>query len=365
MQTNQSILNSQMCIYKKLMNNLIYEKGDKSQAKLEERKDKFTNLAKSVLNIEGDAEFKNRIYGYIEQIASIKPGRKLFKALTEGNPKPVRVWFGNANKFCRFGHSIEVAPEELYAKSFYLTIDEKLNYKAAHWPKWILFAHELVHFLHTHWNFNENWRCTEIEADILCDTDNLEEQYTIMGMNHRLFVKKKNQLKPVDILCEDAFLLASGLPPRLDHRAYVEDREHEIDLKTLSKMGIVDAYYEWLERELLAIREIPKDKINNKEFIINFLKKYPLSITTLGEEVKKDKDFAKQLITIDHTSLKGFPHLCKDKDFILELIKINIRILPYISSELVEDEDFLAKLREYPTEQEFIEDEIQLHKLKI
>src|ERR1700722_18498903 len=218
MQTNLSI-NEQLSQYKNLMNCLIYEKPKVTQEKIEQKKAKIIRLAKEFIDIQGDEKFILKVFGYIENISSVKPGRKLIKALIKCHTQ-IQVEEGNEFNCWNplVGNekaALVIGPEK---EIIYKSINE-FTQEYYSMPLWIAFAHELIHILHHNIDAREHKRCHKVTDDILPDMDNLGEQYAITGFNHRLY--KKKTLSPIDILCENAFHLALNLPPRINHRCYI------------------------------------------------------------------------------------------------------------------------------------------------
>jgi hypothetical protein len=128
----------------------------------------------------------------------------------------------------------------------------------------------------------------------------------------------------LDVLCENAFLIALGLPPRVNHLA--EDGE-DLELNLHKVDNSVDSYCKWLEGKIRGIIEIPIEKASDKEFVINYLCRNPIAIPSLAEELRNEEDFMLELISNDpylvREFLAKFPELHKNNDFMLKLMTKN------------------------------------------
>src|ERR1700722_10856727 len=73
----------QIAIYKNLMTSLTTEKEGVTEEIKKQRQEKTYQIAKGLLTIDGDDQFKTKIDSYLQAITSVKPGRKLIKALAK------------------------------------------------------------------------------------------------------------------------------------------------------------------------------------------------------------------------------------------------------------------------------------------
>jgi ankyrin repeat protein len=345
-----AVLHDQILQYRKMLDSLIDEKPGITPERKAQKKEKICNLAKTFLTIEGDEAFKQKIQHYIEKIAELKPGRKLIKALAKNSKENTKIWSGVKTQFgCnRYtgDFNIQVDNIGVIENSGYKTINDKLEVRIFQFSDWIVFAHELVHALHFHLDMNEAISASNDKGDLLDDMTDLGEQHAITGFNHHLLPSKKN-LHKTDVLCENAFSLAIGLPPRIDHLGYLNwDPSVDIDLSCFKEKNVREVYYEWLEKELNLIRSIPKDKEEDKEFILEYLKKYPLALESLPEKMKADKEFALQVVKMDWYRLELFPILWSDRDVMLEAIKRKDYNIKYVSKELFADKEVMDVILE-------------------
>jgi Domain of unknown function (DUF4116) len=332
--------NEQMHVYKEMMCSLIYESENMTKEKKEQKKEKIIELAKDLFSIKGDDEFKKTIDNWIINISELKPGRKLIKALAK-EKKDLKIEIEKSYHFYCTGLSIEVEigkEEEGYAALG--RERERVNYFER--PLWIEFAHELVHALHTLTNDSGRADASDTRKSILKGMDNLEEQHTIAGFNHRLFLTKTN-ITPMDMLCENAFLLALNLPPRIDH-GFGGDQK---DFNCFQEKKTHDLYFKWLENELNFEKNIPNDKKENEEYMLKFLEKYPAAIRSLSEKLKNNEDFMLQLACIcSEEFFENFPDLSKNKGFMTKATsqvpyKNLLKVTP---PELFKDKEFVQAL---------------------
>lgn len=315
------------------MNSLIHEKAGVTDEMVKMRQNKVIALAKDLFVVEGDQEIKDKLTSYVENIASVKPGRKLIKALVNNKLK-IKIKKGEDFFFRPDDSMVEVGNEENCRIN---TIDPTFQQKGVKHPTWIMFAHELIHLLHHH---NKEYLKTE-KTDILPGMNDLEEQIAIIGYNPRKFTKS-NALSAIEIICENAFYLALGLLPRIDHKR--ADNVDPVEAKH-PKAHVVDAYYVWLENTLNSISKIPEDKKDDKEFILKYLDDYPSAASTLSDKLKSDYDFILQLIVHHHEMLVLTP-LCKDKQFMMQAVQVQFLAPFYADSELFKDKEFILKMYE-------------------
>ena len=151
--------------------------------------------------------------------------------------------------------------------------------------------------------------------------DDLNEQHVITGFNPRRF-SKKSPVEPIEVISENVFLLALNLPPRIDHRKATGAK-----LENYSLADNTNLYFSWLTKELTSINQIPIDKSDDIEYILNFVADYPSAIKSLPEKLN-DKAFMLRLIKFELNFLRDSPSLCNDADFMLKAM--SALILPQL-----------------------------------
>lgn len=324
-------LNEHISLHRQLTESLINEKKDLTSDQQAQEKESVSKLAKALFDIQGDAILEKKIDGYIEKISSLGVGRKLFQALAEKGDK---FSIKQGENFWCTGLTIEVGREE---QTYYNTINrlfEKCHFVR---PSWVDFAHELVHVLH-HSNPEKFGNYWSVRTDILPGMDDLNEQHVIAGFNSRHFSKRKTQLEPIEVICENAFLLALKLPPRIDHQ-----KADGTKLGThLPDENTTDLYFSWVEKELHFINQIPEDKSNDVEYILNFVKDYPSAIKSIPDKLN-DETFMLRIIRLDINFLQQSPSLCNNPDFILKAMGFNSMSVLYSSPELRKNKEFIMK----------------------
>lgn len=253
--------NIEMCryidVYKNLMDSLTVERQVNSiNVKINKQL-----IECDFFTIEGDETFKENIKKCIEDLVKIKPGRKLFKELLKVNQAISKYYKDpiiliKQDTSCRHDQN-----------TIYFTFDEENpRYNAimgtenitAEKPIMVRFAHELIHELHDRHELERRCENFEKTKDIFTYSpvdysseiqpmpgmDTFEEQHTISGINIPLFIKK-NKLDKCDVLCENAFLMALRLPPRIDHRAA---KDYPFKKNNIRDYGF---YYDWMEKALV------------------------------------------------------------------------------------------------------------------
>lgn len=323
---NSYNLSDQMATYRQLMDRLICEKSDAKQ--LAQKQIKAQQTANEIFFIQGDPFFREQMRNYLGEIAKAKPGRQLIKALKQ------------------MGSEITIQPGkscELVGSTVFMTDQETRDYNAidaqgvkitATSPSWVSLAHELIHALHA----NDLKIACDIRSDILEGMDNLEEQHAICGFNHTVFLDGK--ITKAAFLCENAFLLAMGLPPRIDHGS----ASSPLQVKHSQARVPLENYYNWLEAELAATREIPSAKMQDEEFILHFVKRNPLSLSTISPALKTEEFFLR--VIMRHAELiASIPaEYYNDKVFMLKVVQLKPMALFEVDSELFHDKDFAASV---------------------
>lgn len=322
----KNLINDNVNLYQKLINDLVKEKSEINKGK----KEKICNLAKDLFIIK-DTITQNTVDDYIENIANCKPGRKLIKALHSKKCK-FKVKQTEEFKYDNFKRTIGIHDQS--NPSCY-TINERMEEQLYSHPKWISFAHELIHAFH----YSED-EVLRLCCDIFPDMDNLEEQWTITGYKAVLFEKKEN-LKPIDVLSENAFNLAVGIPMRINHKGSYETKldQKEISLKENEKI-----YYEWMKKTLESINTIPKNKEEDQEFLLEYLGKYPAALKNLKGSLKNDPEFMYKLFSLNENTdvLEHSDELCKNEEFVLKIMRKDTSFIKKCS-ELFEKKEFLLK----------------------
>lgn len=333
-----SDFNEQLQIYENLMHQVVYEDKSVSEERIAEEKKLLAIIAKKIIQIEGNAQFKSALHKQIDELVTLKPGRILIRAIAD-HLQNIRIRpHGEATTFSsRYGY-IEIHLNN----TFYETLNSSSEYCTFEKPAFVLLAHELIHVLHHAIDPDGFFMCIETKKNIVNEMDNLEEQHTIAGFNPILF-SQKEKIKKIDVLCENAFLIALGLPPRINHRLInakkiykkiQEDSDFYKDPK--------NSFFPWVEKELNAIRNIPKDK--DDKFIVTFLLANPESISLNLEELMEKKDIILSLIYEDIDLIEYFPDLMKDKEFMLKAFSTHPWAYQYIDEELLSDKEFVDQV---------------------
>lgn len=348
---NNCNIHHQMMVYRQLMNSLIYEKKTPDQIK--DKSEEICELAKNIFSFDND-ETAKVVSEYIQRIALTKPGRTLLKALIKHHVT-IPVKSGHEFLFTNKTREIQLCLTPSIEEYAYALSDKRS--KICKRPAWVAFAHELIHALHQ--NSAKDYLSFRNE-DILPNMTHLEEQFTIIGFNHLIF-SKKNKLNKLDVLSENAFLLALNLPPRINHLSVSKEEiktceslsetisqpwSHSPESLTTDsacseRKQLSDHYYEWLEEQFIAIRQIPEKKKEDIDFIVDYLCQYPLALSSVSDKVKSDHTFLYFYIRRDLNRLKEFPKLSNNKEFVLKIIKYYP--FEYIGSELYKDKDFILK----------------------
>lgn len=326
-------LYQQMSKCKELMHSLIYEKPTTTTKIKSQKEEALSKLAKEKFIINGDEEFKTGVNNCINEILAVKPGRKLIKAIVKHNPEQkIPITLGQQSAFDEkvFKITLSLRPEK------YWTLGER-NFTR---PAFVTLAHELIHTLHFLKNPDNFYIRTCIEDETIVEMDDLEEQRTIAGFDNRMFSKEGIESK-LDVLCENTFLLALGLPFRVNHWNADNGSICE-DLDTNTKQ-ILDPYFKWLESAVSGISPIPIERESDKDFFMRYIPKNPSAAPTLPEKLKNDEEFMYELIRKDKRLLGQFPELSKNKEFMLNLIRYYELAILKLDPSLLNEKEYLIK----------------------
>ncbi len=270
-----NIIATHITQYQILMDSLIFEKPG---INVEEKSKQTFERAMEILSIgyEGDGrdeEFEIEIKNQIKKICDLKVGRKLIKAVEKilQSPKiqekhirkfiPIRLdSFDISNEWNSHYKFISIkksSTKDLFSK--YSIIKDDKTYISKE-PLFIVLAHELIHALHTYSGLYNQPKSQD--NFLLEDMDNYKEQKTITGYDYHLFSSISRPLNITDILCENAFLLASGLLARINHKGELtSDDGNELETSVFEQKvntnreninTISRDYYKWLEGVLNA-----------------------------------------------------------------------------------------------------------------
>lgn len=322
--------NNQMINYRNSMNALIHEKEGMAPAILEQKKEKANQLAKTIFSIEGTDSFQQMTCQLIDKICDVKPGRKLMKIFSQHLTKKIIIKGGDKSKF-----SPEINTVIISEPCYYVAIKNKQIVTTKQNLE-IVLVHEMIHAMHEKIN-NPLFVSSSRSKDIFRCMTNLEEQFTISGFNHHLFCQKTS-INKYDVLCENAFLLAMNLLPRICHFGVIPENPIE---NIGNRKETLQEYYDWLENEYHLIAEIPENKQNDEEFILDFLKDHPMVFTSISNELKS-KEFLLKVIHFNKSLIfDNHPELRSDKEFIKKAITIEDTTFLYISDELLKDKEFV------------------------
>lgn len=268
--------------YTKNFNQLITQTDKDRSHKIDKI---ISNLIdKNIFEINGDDDFKKRIYNDIRVLLQVKPGRFLFKELIKSvefyseDKSPIKIKSGKKS-FHNDDGSIEINSNESEDR-YYNALSGSNTVKCSR-PTAITLAHELIHHLHKRdrdlqeiaeeyarlkqkkpisvpdfikdvkiypkFNFKEMSCPFEgFENQIIFKgLDTLEEEHTILGVNFPRFLQKKT-INKLDVLCENAFLVAFNLLPRIDH----QDAGNTVIDDAQTNQPDLFSYYGWLSQKI-------------------------------------------------------------------------------------------------------------------
>src|ERR1700722_18057908 len=271
-------------------------------------------LAQKTISIEGSEDFKKITKARLKKICKLKPGRKLFELLCI-QQKTIKCIEDKSFRYDNRDRVLHLEGESSY-KKYYNSFDEKGQKISIKYKKYILIIHELIHALHIH---NE-----KPDIDCLDNMDDIEEQHTIIGFNHKIF-QEKLFLDEIDVICENTFHLALNRPPRIDHQNGKQETSSE-DFCISN-----DKYFKWVENEILSITSI-NDKKNDHNFAIEYLKVHPNSFNAISSELRNDADFLIAASKIIGTGkiLKIHPDSKNNKTFMMHCVKENIYDIGFV-----------------------------------
>jgi len=241
-------------------------------------------INKNIFEINGDDAFKERIYSDIRALLQVKPGRVLFKELIKSveffseDKSPIKIKSGKKSFHSDDG-IIEINSTDSEER-YYNALSGSNTVKCSR-PTAITLAHELIHHLHKrerdlqelaeeyarlkqkkpicvpdfikdveiYPNFNFKDMSVTFEGFeshiIFKGLDTLEEEHTILGVNFPRFLQKK-KLNKLDVLCENAFLVAFNLLPRIDH----QDAANTVIDDAQTNQPDLFSYYGWLSQKI-------------------------------------------------------------------------------------------------------------------
>ncbi len=322
-------LDSLMANFKQIMSQLIHEKASHSSEHIEFKIAKTEAIAQSIFQITGGDEFKEIVQTDLSLICKLKPGRVLVKALKKYAVLPIEIKEGPEDQFVLNQQLVSVCIKysSKRTRKYYTIFDEQLSDTALPTsrketsPSYIKLAHEMIHFLHySQDNAKFNKRIENVSRDVFPLMDSREEQLTITGIDEPFLTKRisEKKLEKSDLLCENAFLLALQLAPRNCHRERARFNE---GAPNLVSQDLESAYYKWIETNLHAINHIPPDKKMDKEFIKEFVLKYPKALKTIDSSLKQDEDFFIDIAEFNSSAIKYFPsELLEDVKFLQALV---------------------------------------------
>lgn len=323
-------IHDQVETYKKMMEALTTEKEGVTEEIKKRRHEKTYQFAKSLFVYSGnDDKLVEQVNSYLKKITSVKPGRKLVKSLAKMQCK---IKIQQQLTFFFNSQALTVSDTPI---STINTINLKSEKRGVKTPDWLCFAHELVHALHYYSNPTQYMKNCNTKIDILPAMETFEEQWAITGFASQLFTQP---IKPEDVICENAFYIALGLPARVDHDHGLNNLLSESETPSSYK-----TYYSYLEAKLTYISKIPDERKDDKDFLLTFLADYPSAAKTLSDELMNDHPFMAKLYNKDKRILRHFTELKKDHDFIQLLMESDDWAFFYADKELLKSKEFLLK----------------------
>jgi hypothetical protein len=266
-------------LYKKNFNCLINQTNKDRSYKIDQIMAELRD--KKIFEINGNDDFKEKIYSNIRELLEVKPGRLLIRELTKlATLFDEHISVKSGEKFFRHSDGIIEVNLNKCLDDNYNALSESKEVRCSK-PKAITLAHELVHELHKReeelqalakyhrrrYQAKEGYAIPNFVKDIEIYPDPifqtatfegleqeiifknlscLEEEHTILGVNVPRFLKKKKMNK-LDVLCENAFLCAFNLLPRIDHQ---NDGSDSIEETIQVDQNNLSAYYHWLSVQL-------------------------------------------------------------------------------------------------------------------
>lgn len=317
--------------YKTLFNTLIHEKKGMDPNLLDQKIEKAREQAKVLFLINGSSEFKEMTSELLRKLCEVKPGRKLmkilFKNLTE---KQIIIFENDKSQYNPITNTIgfKKTPTKYYAL-------QGNNIVNAEKPLEVSLAHEIIHAMQKNCDVGVDERH---EKNTLPEMSNSHEQLTIIGFDSN-YTCIKSSLDKYDLICENAFLLAWNLLPRINHDG-PDDKAVCVINRCNANDGL-NNYYKWMEETLRKITELPEDKKDDREYILDFIKRNPIAITSVPEKLKIE--VLLEAIDTNIDIMNYFPDLKSDKNFLKKAIFINPDAFLYSSSALLKDSDFVLE----------------------
>lgn len=117
-----------------------------------------------------------------------------------------------------------------------------------------------------------------------------------------------------------------------------------------------------IRNETEAIKFADSSLRNNKQFILDAVRRSSgLILEYLEENLKKDKNFVLEILSLDGWSLRwADKSLMKDKDLVLKAIKLDVRNFGDIDENLAKDKKFILEaLKENPKVKDYLSDEFK------
>lgn len=241
------------------MDKLINEKPSNQT----DRNNKIQKLFEKTIakvEIHGDDGFIEAIKGCLHSLCEIKPGRTaLRKWLKLSKEKEIPLFIVNGNR-TTYLEKIIIISEECFSKggNYYSTFkkDEsslsvyqkgQVSFK----PLYITLGHEIIQMIHD--LIKKPDQNESDQRNCLVGMNNKEDQHSICGVNlpiynigqqHGLYLGK------LDVLCENALLLAARLPARISPYVLQKSEGTKIDIKEDEFENYKNDYYEWLNKNL-------------------------------------------------------------------------------------------------------------------
>lgn len=343
---HNNIYDEPMQQYKENFSNLICEKTNDTDV-LRGKSNMAFERAVSMSEINGSAEFVGVTKDRLREICSVKPGRKLIKALFESE----LVKAGKKIKFMEgaFQQRADTVCGEIQANYQYNAVDSERKVMSVNFKSSCMLAHEMIHLLH------ELSNCTSHETECMESMDYLEEQKTIIGFDHKNFILK-NKLDYRDILCENAFNFSFGMPFRIDHQIGKDDNNWNCTINgAVECRKSLDQYFNWITDKLNEFL-VPPGKEDDAEYMRKAIRNRFKNFDSASERLKNDSLFWVDLFQ-DHNLNKltaimsSMPKdLFKRKDFALALISrplnldVKKTLVNSIEKGLFQDEEILNSL---------------------
>lgn len=316
MEPERISLSQHMMTYQKMLFDLVCEKPNMTPEKKAQKESDLRKIVNEKFAIIGDEAFCARINADLNQILSVKPGRKLIKALSKHDQK-ITIQAGPESHFNpkTFSVSFDIfASKDQYTSLYNWSIQRPLG---------TTLAHELIHAYHKFVNQYESYgpkaNC------VIKDMDNLKEQDAIVGMWWYSDVHHKIIKNKTDVLCENAFLIALNCPPRVDHS---EAGQIPVDVNyhnNCMPVAVICNYYSWLEISLEVASVAQKYRDN------------PLELPAISENSLNNPYFMDCLFIEEPGLMKFFPAFLNNKEYLLNIFEKNLSAIMHFESELSSD----------------------------